>query len=116
LVVIPASPDVVSAPVASGRKLSPTTPHEPTMNIVNTGGEVAAHADRSGRPSRKGRPMATVPAPRRNARRLMAFFRTPSWDNRKPCSFPDSLSTMGRAISFGSRITRDLRGCGTRRF
>ena len=71
LSVIACSPAVVSAPVALGKNLLPTTPQEPTMKKLNTGAEPAAHADRSGSPSRNGSPIATVPAPRRNARRLM---------------------------------------------
>jgi len=54
---------VVRGPVAVGKNLLPTTPHEPTMVKLKTGGALCAHADRSCRPSRNGRPIATVPAP-----------------------------------------------------
>jgi len=37
--------------------------------MQNTGGLSIAHAERSGNPSKKGKPMATAPA-RKNARRL----------------------------------------------
>ena len=39
--------------------------------------------------------------PRRNARRLMAFFRAPSGDNRKPSSLPVSWSTIGERCPSG---------------
>src|SRR3569623_1430919 len=55
----PASPDCVSAPVASGKELFPTTPQAATMNMLNTGGLSAAQAERSGTPSRTGSPTAT---------------------------------------------------------
>jgi hypothetical protein len=68
----------VSDPVAVGQKRSGsapsfwTTPLAVQMNSANTGlPDIAPKADRSGRPSRNGRPMAIPPAPRRNARRLM---------------------------------------------
>jgi hypothetical protein len=58
-------------PVAFGKNLFPTTPLAVTMNRLKTGGALAAHAERSGNPSKKGRPIATAPA-RKNARRLTA--------------------------------------------
>src|SRR4051812_26300994 len=67
----------VNAPPLAGRKVWPeapllTWPFWATMKNVKTGALVAAHADRSGKLSRNGRPMATVPAPLRKARRLSA--------------------------------------------
>src|SRR5262245_16275591 len=67
--VLPASPALVSAPVASGKNFFPTTPQAATMNKLNTGALLCAQAERSGSPSRKGRPSAT-PAPRSRLRRL----------------------------------------------
>ena len=46
-------------------------PHDVTTNSPNTGFSFCANAERSGTPSRNGSPTATVPAPRRKARRLM---------------------------------------------
>src|SRR6478609_9813034 len=66
----PASPAVVSAPVADGKKFFATTPFSATMKKVNTGEAPAAHAERSGKPSRNGSPMATAPAPLRKLRRF----------------------------------------------
>jgi len=63
LPVIAASEAVVSGPVASGKNFFPTTPQAATMNRLKTGDLSAAQAERSGRPSRKGRPIASVPAP-----------------------------------------------------
>jgi hypothetical protein len=68
---------VVSSPTAVGQNFSGslpyfcTTPQEVTMKRPNTGVCDWAQADRSGRLSKNGRPTATVPAPRKNARRLM---------------------------------------------
>jgi hypothetical protein len=45
------------------------------MNKPNTGGVSAAHAERVGRPSRNGSPIATAPPARKKARRLMAVRR-----------------------------------------
>src|SRR6187402_1594788 len=56
-------PAVVIAPVADGKNLLNTTPFSATMKNVNTGAAPAAHADRSGKPSKNGSAMATVPAP-----------------------------------------------------
>src|SRR3569623_136370 len=91
----PARPVWVRAPVAVGKKFFPTPPHAATMNRVNTGGASADQAERAGSPSRKGRPMATAPAPRRNARRF----------------------TLGK-LDFEpfTRISSLRRACGTRRF
>jgi hypothetical protein len=50
--------------------LLPTTPQAATIISVNIGGLLAAHAERSGSPSRNGSPMATVPAARKKARRF----------------------------------------------
>jgi len=106
-----------SAPVALGKNLFPTTPQAATMKKLNTGGELAAQAERSGNPSRNGRPMATVPAPRRNARRLKVLRRA-SGVGRKPYSFPVSRLMIAETDSFvpsGLRFTGSLRrGCGTR--
>src|SRR3954468_20380812 len=65
----------VNAPVAAGKKAWPlaplkTTPFWATMKKLNTGGLLAAQAERSGRLSRNGRPIATVPAPLRKLRRF----------------------------------------------
>jgi hypothetical protein len=51
-------------PVAFGKNLFPTTPLAVTMNRLKTGGALAAHAERSGNPSKKGRPIATAPRAR----------------------------------------------------
>src|SRR6185369_18094549 len=64
-----------SGPVLAGKKVWPdapllTWPFCATMKNVNTGGLLAAQADRSGKLSRNGKPTATPPAPVRNARRL----------------------------------------------
>src|SRR5215510_11958141 len=59
LSVIPASELCVSGPTALGKNLLPTTPQAATMNKPNTGGLSCAHAERSGSPSRNGRPIAT---------------------------------------------------------
>src|SRR5438128_1903904 len=58
------------APVADGKNLLKTTPFWATMKKLKTGAALAAQADRSGSPSRNGRPMATVPAPFRKLRRF----------------------------------------------
>jgi hypothetical protein len=55
---------------AAGQKSSPTTPHEWQMNMLKSGWADCAQAERAGNPSRKGSPMAKLPAPRRKARRL----------------------------------------------
>src|SRR5882672_4273185 len=68
--VAPARPEVVRAPVADGKKLLLTWPFWATMKNVKTGALPAAQADRLGKLSRNGSPMATVPAPVRKARRL----------------------------------------------
>src|SRR6478752_3574026 len=60
---MPASEVDDRAPVASGKNFFPTTPQAATMNRLKTGALSAAQAERSGKPSRKGRPMASVPAP-----------------------------------------------------
>ena len=53
--------------MALGKNLLPTTPQAATMNRLNTGGVSAAHAERSGSPSRNGSPMATAPAAQERA-------------------------------------------------
>ena len=110
--------ELESAPVALGKNLFPTTPQAATMKKLNTGGELAAQAERSGNPSRNGSPMATVPAPRRNARRLNVL-RGASAAGRKPYSFPVSRLMIAATESFvpsGLRFTGSLRrGCGMRR-
>src|SRR6478735_3847205 len=71
---------VVTGPRSVGQNFSGsvwycwTTPFAVQMKKANTGFCDCAHAERSGRPSKKGRPMATPPAPRRNALRLMPNF------------------------------------------
>src|SRR5690348_10662946 len=70
LSVMPPRPAVVSAPVLLGKNLLPTTPQAATMKSENVGGLFCAQAERSGKPSRNGRPTATAPA-RRKARRLI---------------------------------------------
>src|SRR6478752_2674839 len=65
-----ASPAVVSAPVADGKKLFKTWPFCATMNSVKTGGAFAAHAERGCKLSRNGKPTATPPAPNSRFRLL----------------------------------------------
>jgi hypothetical protein len=74
LSVMPPSVAVDSAPVAPGKNLLPTTPQAATMNRLNTGALSAAQAERSGKPSKNGKPMATAPA-RRKARRFTGLRR-----------------------------------------
>src|SRR3954453_22493790 len=69
--VAPARLAWVSEPVVAGKKLLLTTPFWATMKSEKTGLGGAAQAERSGSSSRNGSPTATVPAPRRNARRLI---------------------------------------------
>src|ERR1041384_714128 len=70
LSVMAASDAEVNAPVLWGKNLGCTTPQAPTMKSENTGFASAAHAERPGKPSRKGRPIATAPA-RKKARRFI---------------------------------------------
>src|SRR5262245_33876858 len=67
-----ASDASLSDPTAPGKNLLPTTPLAAQMNRLKVGFAFCAHAERSGSPSRKGKPMAMPAAPRRNARRLTA--------------------------------------------
>src|SRR5450432_1144080 len=61
-------PAVVKAPVADGKNFGKTTPFSATMKKLNTGAAPAAHAERSGSPSKNGSPTATVPTPLRKLR------------------------------------------------
>ena len=71
------------------------------MKKLKTGGALGAQAERSGNPSRNGRPIATVPAPRRNARRLIAVRRALG-RGRNPRGCPSLVDD--RTIVFGRAL------------
>ena len=96
--------DAERARARRGRTDLPTTPQAATMNKLNTGGASAAHAERSGSPSKNGSPTAIAPA-RRNARRLITARRVKG----------KGLSPLPSAADVLIVTVHLRRACGTRR-
>src|SRR4051795_1147786 len=72
---LPEESKVLRSPVLPGQKRFGSTPQAPHKKNVKMGCAFAAHAERSGNPSRNGRPIAIVPAPYKKARRLITLRR-----------------------------------------